>query len=51
MDKKADFAWETMGKYILYLIILLILIGLVFVIKGGIGSTLDWIGKFLRFGR
>jgi hypothetical protein len=51
MDRKAALEWDTLGKFILYGLILLALIGIIFVVKNGIGDTLKALGQFLRFGR
>lgn len=49
--KKAALEWDTMGKFILFGIILVALIGIVLISKNGIKDTLDALGNFLRFGK
>ncbi len=50
MNKKGDLEFETVIKLLLALIILLVIIGLVYILKGKSFNILDKIKLILRFG-
>ena len=50
MNKKGDLEFETVIKLLLALIILLVIIGLIFILKGKSFVIFDKIKSILRFG-
>ena len=48
--KKADLAWDKIGKLILILAVLIILIAISLLFKDKIYQVLDGLKEFLRFG-
>jgi 4-hydroxybenzoate polyprenyltransferase len=50
MDKKADFEWSTIGRWLLVLIITVVIVILIYLFRGKIVELVDNIVSALSFG-
>ncbi len=51
MNKKGDFGWEEIAKFILVLVFLIILILIIFIYRDKALQVIENFKNFIRFGR
>lgn len=49
-NKKADFAWESLAKLLIALIVLLFVLGLIWLVKDKIALQIEKLGNLFKFG-